>query len=174
VTFLDSRFFFLTFRLHEPTQLRRINTASFPIQYKEGFYEQVADQNDINLSKFAYWKNKIVGAICTNLSVEEDGEKRLYIMTLAVEAPYRGRGVGSQLLQSVLNHAPLIEIREIFLHVHVANVDAIRFYTDRFGFVQGDLLENYYRRIDPPHCYILYKHFDQGITVGNSEEAAQT
>jgi N-alpha-acetyltransferase 50 len=98
-------------------------------------------------------------------------------MTLAVLAAYRGRGIGSDLLQSVLDYcaqqqqqrsstsrdgavdaSPIVEIA---LHVHVSNNDAIRFYTEKFGFVRGELVENYYRRIDPPHCYLLYKKLDQ-------------
>jgi N-alpha-acetyltransferase 50 len=100
-------------------------------------------------------------------------------MTLAVLAAYRGRGIGSDLLQSVLDYcaqqqqqqqrgstlrdgaveaSPIVEIA---LHVHISNNDAIRFYTEKFGFVRGELVENYYRRIDPPHCYLLYKKLDQ-------------
>jgi ribosomal protein S18 acetylase RimI-like enzyme len=84
-------------------------------------------------------------------------------MTLGVLAAYRGRDVGTQLIQSVLDYYEtnkddsLANVDEIALHVQISNNDAIRFYTDRFGFVQGEMVENYYRRIDPPHCYLLYK-----------------
>ena len=85
-------------------------------------------------------------------------------MTLAVLAPYRGRGIGSQLLQSVLDHCPQRRVQEICLHVHVSNRDAIRFYTERFGFDQGEILQNYYRRLDPPHCYVLSKQIELAAT----------
>ena len=78
-------------------------------------------------------------------------------MTLAVLAAYRGRGVGSQLFRTVLDHCSGQGIHSIYLHVHISNEDAIRFYTDRFGFEQGELLMNYYRRLSPPHCYLLSK-----------------
>ena len=147
------------------SQLRKINTASFPIVYQEKFYGEVVEQNDPNLSKFALWRGNIVGAICTRITDLEQGDgKKLYIMTLAVLAAYRGRGIGSQLLQSVLDHCPQRRVRQISLHVHVSNRDAIRFYTDRFGFDQGALLENYYRRLDPPHCYLLSKQIEFAAT----------
>jgi ribosomal protein S18 acetylase RimI-like enzyme len=86
-------------------------------------------------------------------------------MTLGVLAAYRGRGIGSKLIQSVLDHVeqhkdkdqPLSLVDEIVLHVQISNDDAIKFYTERFDFEQGPMVENYYRRIDPPHCYILKK-----------------
>lgn len=108
----------------------------------------------------------------------ESGRQRLYIMTLAVLAAYRGRGIGEQLIQSVLDYCDRINqgkegddsntssngkggaprrIDEIALHVQISNDDAIRFYTQKFGFKQGDMVKDYYRRIDPPHCYILSK-----------------
>lgn len=89
--------------------------------------------------------------------------QRLYIMTLGVLAAYRGREIGTQLIQSILDHyernkdGEFAKVDEIALHVQISNDDAIRFYTKRFGFEQGDMVENYYRRIDPPHCYLLFK-----------------
>ncbi|KAL3923266.1 MAG: hypothetical protein SGILL_001752 [Bacillariaceae sp.] len=91
-------------------------------------------------------------------------KKRIYIMTLGVLAAYRGREIGTQLIQSIFDHyeankenAEYKDVEEIVLHVQISNEDAIKFYTTRFGFTQGEMVENYYRRIDPPHCYKLYK-----------------
>ena len=97
---------------------------------------------------------------------------RVNIMTLAVVAAYRGRGIGSELLRTFLDYCSCYQskrqgiltqegrpvvVSEIVLHVQISNHDAIRFYTEKFNFERGALMENYYRRIDPPHCYMLYK-----------------
>ena len=99
-------------------------------------------------------------------------KKRIYIMTLGVLAAYRGYGVGQQLVQSILDYyeqgrtrsfnghdiQELAHVEEIVLHVHTSNEEAIRFYVEKFDFVRGDLIKNYYtQRIDPPDCYVLYK-----------------
>mmetsp|Transcript_32127 Transcript_32127/g.45674 ORF Transcript_32127/g.45674 Transcript_32127/m.45674 type:complete len:88 (+) Transcript_32127:1-264(+) len=84
-------------------------------------------------------------------------------MTLGVLAAYRGRQVGATLIQSILDYyeenknVELAEVEEIALHVHVSNQDAIRFYVSKFGFEQGEKVENYYRRVEPPHGYLLFK-----------------
>jgi N-alpha-acetyltransferase 50 len=90
--------------------------------------------------------------------------KRIYIMTLGVLAPYRGMEIGTQIIQSIFDHyeankenGEYKDVVEIALHVQISNDDAIKFYTNRFGFERGELVENYYRRIDPPHCYKLFK-----------------
>jgi ribosomal protein S18 acetylase RimI-like enzyme len=112
-------------------------------------------------------------------------------MTLAVSAVYRGRGIGSKMLQSILEFCEQNRqqsqktssaddedddatisagsISEIALHVQISNQDAIRFYTERFNFVQGERVDNYYRRIDPPHCYVLYKRLDDQ-ELGKNED----
>lgn len=95
---------------------------------------------------------------------DDNSQKRIYIMTLGVLAAYRGRTIGAQLIQSILDHfeeemvsPELKDVTEIALHVQISNDDAIKFYTEKFGFEKGEKVENYYRRIDPPHCYKLYK-----------------
>lgn len=45
---------------------------------------------------------------------------------------------------------------EVYLHVQTSNEDAIRFYRER-GFQEAGIVQNYYRRIDPPHAVILSK-----------------
>lgn len=143
-------------------QLRKINVASFPIQYNESFYQDILKRGNEALNKFAYWNGFVVGALCTRFEEMKNGKRRLYIMTLAVLAAYRGRNIGSQLLQSVLDYCVEHQIAsEIALHVQISNRDAIRFYTERFNFHQGEMVENYYRRIDPPHCYLLFKSLER-------------
>jgi ribosomal protein S18 acetylase RimI-like enzyme len=95
----------------------------------------------------------------------ENNQKRIYIMTLGVLAAYRGRTIGAQLIQSILDHfednkdssPELKDVTEIALHVQISNDDALKFYKEKFGFEKGEMVENYYRRIDPPHCYKLFK-----------------
>mmetsp|Transcript_23386 Transcript_23386/g.51204 ORF Transcript_23386/g.51204 Transcript_23386/m.51204 type:complete len:182 (-) Transcript_23386:2244-2789(-) len=160
-------------------QLRKVNLACFPVQYQEKYYKDVSESAGEGLCKFAYWNGFVVGAACARIEpiesscssssdeTKSDGnttEKRIYIMTLGVLAAYRGRTIGAQLIQSILDYfeetmtsPELKDVTEISLHVQISNEDAINFYTEKFGFEKGEMVENYYRRIDPPHCYKLYK-----------------
>jgi ribosomal protein S18 acetylase RimI-like enzyme len=139
------------------TQLRKLNAAAIPVTYSESFYKNIAKSENAHLNQFAYYRDKLVGAVCARPADAND-PSRIYIMTLAVLAAYRGRGIGGQLLQRLLDYCTAeASIIEIVLHVQASNTDAIRLYTDRFQFTKGELVENYYRKIDPPHAYVLYK-----------------
>lgn len=48
------------------------------------------------------------------------------------------------------------KVTQVYLHVQINNEEAIKFY-QRFGFEVTDRIENYYKRIDPPHCFVLTK-----------------
>ena len=170
-------------------QLRKVNLSCFPVQYQETYYKDVVERKNEGLCKFAYWNGFVVGAACARVETykleDSNGEtttteaaaaaaaeankphpkerQRLYIMTLGVLAAYRGRSIGTQLIQSILDYyeenkdGELTNVDEISLHVQISNDDAMNFYKTRFGFEQGEMVENYYKRIDPPHCYLLYK-----------------
>lgn len=43
---------------------------------------------------------------------------------------------------------------EVYLHVQITNEEARAFYKGN-GFVEGEMIRDYYKRIDPPHCYIF-------------------
>jgi ribosomal protein S18 acetylase RimI-like enzyme len=47
-------------------------------------------------------------------------------------------------------------VDEVYLHVQTSNEDAVAFYK-KFDFEVVGTIENYYKRIEPPHCYILQK-----------------
>nr|KJB23706.1 hypothetical protein B456_004G110900 [Gossypium raimondii] len=117
-------------------QLKKLNTALFPVRYND---------NDI-----------CVGSIACRLEKKEGGAIRVYIMTLGVLAPYRGLGIGTRLLNHVLDLCSKQKIPEIYLHVQTNNEDAINFYK-KFGFEITETIKNYYTNIDPPDCFVLTK-----------------
>ena len=108
----------------------------------------------------AYYSTDIlVGAICCRLERKPDGgkENRLYIMTLGVLAPYRSCGIGTKLLTTTLEEADQDNsVEEVYLHVQTSNTDALDFYK-RFGFEQREKILNYYKRIDPPDCFVMVR-----------------
>jgi ribosomal protein S18 acetylase RimI-like enzyme len=80
---------------------------------------------------------------------------KLYVQVLAVLAAYRSYGVGSALMKDVIEAAKKhAHIDELFLHVWVLNVDAIRFY-ERLGFSKTETVKNYYRRIESPDAVVM-------------------
>lgn len=63
--------------------------------------------------------------------------------------------IGSRLLeQSLCEAGQDSNIIEAYLHVQTNNEEAIRFY-QQFGFVLGEVVENYYKRLTPPDAVIL-------------------
>ena len=71
------------------------------------------------------------------------------------KAPYRNGGVGTRLLQHALNEGSADSfIVDAYLHVQTNNDDAIAFYK-RFGFVTDQVVQNYYKRLDPSDAVIL-------------------
>jgi len=148
-------------------QLRKLNDAIFPISYGPKFYDQVLAQ-PATLTKYTYYNGFVIGAICTRLEdhPEEVGKKRAYVMTLGVLSSYRGRGVGEKMVQSVVNELSgkgegaeeeYANVVDIYVHTQVSNVDAINFYCKNFEFEKGEVIKDYYKRIDPPDAILLRK-----------------
>ncbi|KAH9760834.1 N-acetyltransferase domain-containing protein [Citrus sinensis] len=107
-----------------------------------------------------YYSDICVGAIACRLEKKEGGAICVYIMTLGVLAPYRGLGIGTKLLNHVLDLCAKQNISEVYLHVQTNNEDAINFYK-KFGFDITDTIKNYYTNITPPDCYVLTKFITQ-------------
>ena len=50
----------------------------------------------------------------------------------------------------------LVDCKEIYLHVHVEWDDALRFY-ERFGFSRGEVIKDYYTRLENNDALIVSK-----------------
>ncbi|KAL5126130.1 N-alpha-acetyltransferase 50 [Glycine soja] len=112
----------------------------------------------IHVTFLAYYSDICVGAIACRLEKKEGGgQVRVYIMTLGVLAPYRGLGIGTKLLNHVLDLCSKQNISEVYLHVQTNNEDAINFYK-KFGFEITETIQNYYTNITPPDCYVLTRY----------------
>jgi len=151
-------------------QLRKINLGIFPVRYNDKFYSNVVTTPP-EFTQFAYWNGFVVGSICSRLEPSTGpGPKKLYIMTLGVLAAYRRRSIGKKLLMrtlEALESRP--DITEIYLHVQVSNDTAIQFYHS-CGFETKEMIPNYYKRIEPPDCYLLSKCLVRKNDQINDEE----
>jgi ribosomal protein S18 acetylase RimI-like enzyme len=148
------------FSVEHLRSLQHLNAATFPVSYSDRFY---ADLQDIwpDFTRLLFHGPILIGAISCRLerTVSNDGQllpPRLYIMTLAVLAPYRRRGFGKRLLDCALQMAQEHQCVQIFLHVQTSNQAALRFYRES-GFARGELIRDYYKRIQPPDCYLIYR-----------------
>lgn len=126
----------------------------FPVSYNDSFYNDVLKAG--KLARLAYYNDIVIGAVCCHKDTSEN-QNRLYIMTLGCMAPYRGQGIGTVMLQHVLDCAKSEKALEaIFLHVQVNNDSAIAFYK-RFGFEIVQTKKQYYKRIEPADAHVLQK-----------------
>ena len=139
-------------RVHRVRGGRRRPLTAFP---QEKFYQDCTACGDV--TQLAYYNDILVGAIACRLERKGEGAVKLYIMTLGVLPPYRGRAVGTNLLRHSIKEAleePLVD--EVYLHVQSNNEDAINFYKKQ-GFGIKETIKGYYRKISPPDAVVLSK-----------------
>mmetsp|Transcript_25844 Transcript_25844/g.72047 ORF Transcript_25844/g.72047 Transcript_25844/m.72047 type:complete len:235 (-) Transcript_25844:68-772(-) len=145
-------------------QLKKLNIATFPVHYKDQFYQDLLKALDY--SRLGYYADILVSSICCRLEDRPAGGKALYIMTLSVLKPYQRRGLASQLIKWAVDKAEskdglADDIQEIYLHVQTSNTSALSFYKS-FGFEVSEEIKNYYKKIEPPDCYVLRKPLNSG------------
>ncbi|KAL5051022.1 hypothetical protein BDW71DRAFT_81740 [Aspergillus fruticulosus] len=194
---------------HIPS-LSRITSLLLPIRYPNYFYTAtVTDPVIASVSRVAIYHDhpvafapalgiaespttgtdKVIGGIRCRLErlskaiSEEDGQEpaNLYIQTLHLLSPYRGRGIAASLLNSLLfastpttkvsslsdyELSDLVKhynIRSVTAHVHEANEDGLKWYISRGFQVEEEIVENYYRRLKPSGARIvkLQLHWDR-------------
>ena len=121
---------------------------------QDKFYQECAAAGRV--TQLAYIGDELVGAIACRLELTPmKSAARLYLMTVGVYAPYRNGAIGTRLLRHALNEGSADSfIKDAYLHVHTPNTEAIAFYK-RFGFVEDGVVNNYYKRLEPPDAVVL-------------------
>ena len=138
-------------------QLRKLNLAVFPVRYNDKFYNDLANNPVQSFTHLAYFSDILVGAICSRIEQQEGASFKIYIMTIGVLAPYRRLGIGARLLQQTLDAcAKASDCEEVYLHVQVGNDAALDFYKG-FGFEVGDVVKDYYTRLEVNDAHIVSK-----------------
>ena len=66
-----------------------------------------------------------------------------HILSISVTKKIQSKGVGSLLLQSMLDQCTAMNYKKIFLEVRTSNLQAINFY-QKFGFSKDAIRDNYY------------------------------
>ena len=94
----------------------------------------------------------------------KSNSKRLYILTLGCLPTRRKHGVGTKLINHIIEKITewdqSNQISSVFLHVQTNNEEAIKFY-EKFGFNVVTEVENYYPRLTPSSAYILEKQLNE-------------
>ncbi len=76
-----------------------------------------------------------------------------HLISIAVLEEYRGRGIGSALLQHTIDAMKNVyKVASIYLEVRVSNIGAIRLY-EKFGFKKARIVREYYR--DGEDAYVM-------------------
>uniref|UniRef100_A0A182RX08 N-alpha-acetyltransferase 60 n=1 Tax=Anopheles funestus TaxID=62324 RepID=A0A182RX08_ANOFN len=146
-----------------PDDLEEVRTLCqdwFPIDYPLSWYVDITSSTRF-FALAAIYNFSIIGLIVAEIksysklnkedrgilpeSMGRDAEIG-YILSLGVHRKYRQNGIGSLLLDSLINHLTTAErhkVKAIFLHVLTTNRTAILFY-ERRGFVLHSFLPYYY------------------------------
>ncbi|KAG3106335.1 hypothetical protein PI124_g13653 [Phytophthora idaei] len=137
-------------------RLRELNLQLFPVKYNLAFYKEVVSSPP-GYAQLACVGGFAVGAICCRREPVKEGPvglERTYVMTLGVLESNRRARIGSRLLEGVIVQSIHDGVVQVYLHVQTSNTAALRFYRSH-GFEATQILRNYYKRIDPPDCYVL-------------------
>jgi len=77
--------------------------------------------------------------------IEDQGGLVGHLLNIGVDKNHRRRGIGSLLLNTILNNIIRSGALEVYLEVFKSNLDARRFYAT-FGFKEEKEIKNYYGR----------------------------
>jgi [ribosomal protein S18]-alanine N-acetyltransferase len=127
--------------LRDTANLAKIHGASFHRGWGEGEFESMLTERNTLVQRLRSG-SKVIGFAVSRMAADE-----AEILSIAVAASHRGRGLSRDLLLTHLGHLAGRGIRTVFLEVEENNQPARRLY-DRAGFTIAGRRERYYREPD--------------------------
>ena len=125
--------------LRDAARLAQLHGASFHRGWGEGEFEMMLAERNTLVHRLRQGR-KIIGFAVSRMAADE-----AEILSIAVDASHRGRGLSRNLLLTHLGHLAGRGVRKIFLEVEENNQPARRLY-QRAGFAIAGRRERYYRQ----------------------------
>ena len=127
--------------LRDAPRLAELHRASFHRGWGEGEFETMLTERNTLVHRLRIGR-KIIGFAVSRMAADE-----AEILSIAVAAGHRGRGLSRNLLLTHLGHLAGRGVRTVFLEVEENNQPARRLY-ERSGFTVAGRRERYYRQPD--------------------------
>jgi ribosomal protein S18 acetylase RimI-like enzyme len=153
---------------HLPS-IQRLTSTTLPVRYGDNFFQStITDETAAQLSRVALYSSEPIGWIrcclepCVPETASQPQLQQIYVQALALLAPYRGIGLASVLLDTIVNSSIAHAHNTVCIYAHVweKNEAALDWYAKR-GFKRVLLLERYYRRLKPAGAWIVRKELDK-------------
>jgi ribosomal-protein-alanine N-acetyltransferase len=122
----------------DAARLAQLHGASFHRGWGEGEFEGMLTERNTLVHRLKAGR-KVIGFAVSRMAADE-----AEILSIAVDAGYRGRGLSRSLLLTHLGHLAGRGVRTVFLEVEENNQPARRLY-DRAGFSVAGRRERYYQ-----------------------------
>ena len=123
----------------DAARLAELHSASFHRGWGEAEFETMLSERNTLVHRLRIG-NKVVGFAVSRMAADE-----AEILSVAIDAGHRGRGLSRNLLLTHLGHLAGRGVRRIFLEVEENNAPARRLY-ERAGFATVGRRERYYRQ----------------------------
>jgi ribosomal-protein-alanine N-acetyltransferase len=125
--------------LRDAPRLAQLHGASFHRGWGEGEFESMIAEDNTLVHRLRLGRKTI------GFAVSRMGADEAEILSIAIDARHRGRGLSHNLLLTHLGHLAGRGVRRIFLEVEENNAPARRLY-ERMGFTVVGRRERYYRQ----------------------------
>ena len=152
------------FRRCEPSDIipvMEINLRTLPEHYSDYFYESRIQELP-EAFVVAEISGKIIGYIMCKIEYGFSNFKKLgfvkkgHVVSVSVMDEYRGRGLGSALIDEAIKGVKIIQCGELYLEVRCSNTAAVKLY-EKIDFVIQQRLKTYYR--DGEDAYLMAINF---------------
>jgi len=134
-------------------RLAQLHGASFHRGWGEAEFEQMLGERNTLVHRLLQGRS-IIGFAVSRIAADE-----AEILSIAVEARHRGRGLSRKLLLTHLGHLAGRGVRTVFLEVEENNQAARRLY-DRAGFRVAGRRERYYKQAGGEHLNAILMRRD--------------